>query len=81
MDLLSQTEAQHRAICRARLQLDALVTAERKVVQDARAAREHQRALTAVKREIKELLVVVRHQHGLLEEMDQSITQMKAEPR
>ena len=76
IDLLSQTEAQHRAICRTQLRLDTLRGAE-----ENRAKRDtpsRRKTLTTVGRDVNELLSFVHSQRRLLQEMEQTVTLLKA---
>ena len=76
IDLLSQTEAQHRAICRTQLRLDTLRGAEENRAKTDTLSR--RKTLTTVGRDVKELLAVVHSQRRLLEEMGHAVTLLKA---
>ena len=79
MDLLAQTEALHRAICRTQVQLNALRGRE----YDDRSRRDiapekRGKAVAAVRDEVKALLVAVTNQKAVLHEMHRAVRGLKA---
>jgi hypothetical protein len=75
MDLLSQTEAQHRCICRTQAHLQSVQTqAARKLCfPQTFPAAQQKKALATVAAEVDTLLDVIACQQGLLVEMQRTL--------
>jgi hypothetical protein len=76
MDLLAQTEAQHRAVCRTQTQLNTLRGTDGHRRDIAPSVRD--KALAAVKNEVRGLMTVATNQTTVLREMSRTVRVLKA---